>query len=105
MVVSEHSKNALLYDISKLGHAHPVQDQEVSKVGEVTRLNTFITVLDTAEFYHNLEGMKYYNKRKIVELMMKLLAFGNTLWWNWKDTKQNACQWYNGPHNYDQSQC
>ena len=79
LVVSEHSKIALLYDLSKLGHAHPTQDQEVSKVREVTRLNTFITVLDTADFYYNSDGMKYYYKRKIVELMMKLLEFGNAL--------------------------
>ena len=79
LVVSEHSKIALLYDLYKEEYHNRVQGEEVYKLGEVARLNTFIIVLDIANFYPNVEGMKYCNKRNIVELTMELLEFGNAL--------------------------
>ena len=53
------------------------------QLGEVTRLDTCVTVVDSAEFYNNLESMNTYEQGEtvgtIAELMMEQVEFSNVV--------------------------
>jgi len=53
------------------------------QLGEVARLDTCITVVDSAEFYNNLGSMKTYEQGEtmgtIAELMMEQVEFSNVI--------------------------
>ena len=53
------------------------------QLGEVARLDTCVTVVDSAEFYSNLGSMKTYEQGDtvgtIAELMMEQVEFSNVV--------------------------
>ena len=78
--VSEPSQIAPLFDLCDDEHDpdDPEADHDHSEkpqLGEVARLDTCITVVDSAEFYNNLASMKTYEQGEtvgtIAELMME----------------------------------
>ena len=86
--VSEPSQIAPLFDLCddehdpddpNADHNHDGKPQ----LGEVARLDTCITVVDSAEFYNNLGSMKTYMQGEtigtIAELMMEQVEFSNVV--------------------------
>ena len=86
--VSEPSQIAPLFDL----HEHDPEDPEAAdhqhgpdnpQLGEVARLDTCVTVVDSAEFYSNLGSMKTYEQGDtvgtIAELMMEQVKFSNVV--------------------------
>jgi len=86
--VSEPSQIAPLFDLCddehdpndpNADHSHDGKPQ----LGEVVRLDTCITVVDSAEFYNNLGSMKTYEQGEtigtIAELMMEQVEFSNVV--------------------------
>merc|ERR1711992_175034 len=86
--VSEPSQIAPLFDLCddehdpddpEADHSHDGKPQ----LGEVARLDTCITVVDSAEFYNNLGSMKTYMQGEtigtIAELMMEQVEFSNVV--------------------------
>merc|ERR1712038_170791 len=87
--VSEPHEIAPLFDIDAecdesgdhTGHDHKL------KLGEVARLDTCVTLIDSAEFYNNLGSMKTYDQvllgdnifGTITELMMDQVEFANII--------------------------
>ena len=60
--VSEPSQIAPLFELCDDEHDHEAEHREGPQLGEVARLDTCVTVVDSAEFYNNLETMKVYHK-------------------------------------------
>merc|ERR1711990_381365 len=83
--VSEPSQIAPLFDLCDDEHDHSSGPQ----LGEVARLDTCITVVDSAEFYNNLGSMKTYEQGDtigtIAELMMEQVEFSNVIILNKQD--------------------
>ena len=85
--VSEPSQIAPLFDLCDDEHDpdNPLVDHDHDKpqLGEVARLDTCITVVDSAEFYNNLESMRTYENGEsigtIAELMMEQVEFSNVV--------------------------
>jgi len=85
--VSEPSQIAPLFDLCDDEHDpdDPEDDHDHDKpqLGEVARLDTCVTVVDSAEFYSNLGSMKTYEqgetKGTIAELMMEQVEFSNVV--------------------------
>jgi len=87
--VSEPSQIAPLFDLCDDEHDpdDPDADHEhvegKPQLGEVARLDTCITVVDSAEFYSNLASMKTYEQGEtvgtIAELMMEQVEFSNVV--------------------------
>merc|ERR1719490_6654 len=86
--VSEPSQIAPLFDLCD--DEHDPDDPEADhdhdgkpQLGEVARLDTCITVVDSAEFYSNLASMKTYEQGEtvgtIAELMMEQVEFSNVV--------------------------
>merc|ERR1712045_149281 len=86
--VSEPSQIAPLFDLCD--DEHDPDDPEADhdhdgkpQLGEVARLDTCITVVDSAEFYNNLASMKTYEQGEtvgtIAELMMEQVEFSNVV--------------------------
>ena len=86
--VSEPSQIAPLFDVhdhddedpETLDHEH---DPDKPQLGEVARLDTCVTVVDSAEFHTNLDTMKTYEQGEtigtIAELMMEQVEFSNVV--------------------------
>ena len=86
--VSEPSQIAPLFDLCDDEHDpdDPEADHDHSsgpQLGEVARLDTYVTVVDSAEFYNNLGSMKTYEQGEtmgtIAELMMEQVEFSNVI--------------------------
>ena len=86
--VSEPSQIAPLFDLCDDEHDpnDPNADHDHDgkpQLGEVARLDTCITVVDSAEFYNNLGSMKTYEQGEtigtIAELMMEQVEFSNVV--------------------------
>jgi len=87
--VSEPSQIAPLFDLCDDEHDPDDPDAELHdhdgkpQLGEVARLDTCITVVDSAEFYSNLASMKTYEQGDMVgtitELMMEQVEFSNVV--------------------------
>jgi len=86
--VSEPSQIAPLFDLCD--DEHDPEDPEADhnhdgkpQLGEVARLDTCVTVVDSAEFYNNLESMNTYEQGEtvgtIAELMMEQVEFSNVV--------------------------
>ena len=87
--VSEPHEIAPLFELDE--HEHEEGDDaaaqcEVHKkpqLGEVARLDTCVTLIDSAEFYNNLSSMKTYDQCDVVgtiaELMMDQVEFANVI--------------------------
>merc|ERR1719499_1104726 len=91
--VSEPHEIAPLFDIAE--HEHENADEaaecealapgahEQVQLGEVARLDTCVTMIDSADFYNNLSSMKTYDNCDVVgtiaELMMDQVEFANVI--------------------------
>merc|ERR1712110_1307043 len=86
--VSEPHEIAPLFEVEKheheddeeLDHDH---DHSKPQLGEVARLDTCVTLIDSADFYNNLSSMKTYDNCDVVgtiaELMMDQVEFANVI--------------------------
>jgi len=86
--VAEPSQIAPLFDLCDDEHDPDDPDADHDhegkpQLGEVARLDTCITVVDSAEFYSNLASMKTYEQGEtvgtIAELMMEQVEFSNVV--------------------------
>ena len=86
--VSEPSQIAPLFDLCDDEHDPDDPDADHDhdgkpQLGEVARLDTCVTVVDSAEFYNNLGSMKTYEQGDttgtIAELMMEQVEFSNVV--------------------------
>merc|ERR1712038_2149476 len=91
--VSETHEIAPLFDLAE--HEHENADEaaecealapgahEQVQLGEVARLDTCVTMIDSADFYNNLSSMKTYDNCDVVgtiaELMMDQVEFANVI--------------------------
>ena len=91
--VSEPHEIAPLFDLAE--HEHENADEaaecealapgahEQVQLGEVARLDTCVTMIDSADFYNNLCSMKTYDNCDVVgtiaELMMDQVEFANVI--------------------------
>ena len=91
--VSEPHEIAPLFDVDDhehdeddVDHGH---DHSKPHLGEVARLDTCVTLIDSADFYNNLGSMKTYDQCDIVgtiaELMMDQVEFANVILCNKTD--------------------
>jgi len=92
--VSEPSQIAPLFDLCEDEHDPDDPDADHDhdgkpQLGEVARLDTCVTVVDSAEFYNNLGSMKTYEQGDtvgtIAELMMEQVEFSNVIVLNKRD--------------------
>jgi len=91
--VSEPHEIAPLFDV----HDHDEEDPDEidhdhddgPQLGEVARLDTCVTVIDSSEFYNNLSSMTTYDQCDVVgtipELMMDQVEFANVIILNKRD--------------------
>ena len=88
--VSEPSQIAPLFDLCDDEHdphdteaAYHDHNPDNPQLGEVARLDTCVTVVDSAEFYNNLASMKTYEQGGIMgtiaELLMEQVEFSNVV--------------------------
>ena len=74
------------HDENDLDHGH---DHSKPQLGEVARLDTCVTLIDSADFYNNLGSMKTYDNcdmiGTIAELMMDQVEFANVILLNKTD--------------------
>jgi len=68
------------HDEDDVDHGH---DHSKPQLGEVARLDTCVTLIDSADFYNNLGSMKTYDNCEIIgtiaELMMDQVEFANVI--------------------------
>jgi len=91
--VSEPKEIAPLFEIDD--HEHDEDDTDHGhdhskpQLGEVARLDTCVTLIDSADFYNNLASMKIYDQGDVVgtvtELMMEQVEFANIILLNKTD--------------------
>ena len=87
--VSEPSQIAPLFDLCEEEHdpddpeAPADHEHDKTELGEVARLDTCVTVVDSAEFYKNLGSMKTYEQGGIMgtiaELLMEQVEYSNVV--------------------------
>merc|ERR1712203_1328059 len=85
--VSEPHEIAPLFDLDDHEHAPDDvdhgHDHSKPQLGQVARLDTCVTLIDSADFYNNLASMKVYDNCDIVgtiaELMMDQVEFANVI--------------------------
>ena len=76
--VSEPHEIAPLFDLDEHEHGEDesAADCDVHKkpqLGEVAKLDTCVTVIDSAEFYNNLNSMKTYDQCDVVGTIAELM--------------------------------
>ena len=88
--VSEPHEIAPLFELDDHEHDehedaedHEGHDHSKPQLGEVARLDTCVTLIDSADFYNNLGSMKTYDECDVVgtiaELMMDQVEFANVI--------------------------
>merc|ERR1712020_401885 len=84
--VSEPHEIAPLFEVEEHDHEEGEEldhDHSVPQLGEVARLDTCVTLIDSADFYNNLGSMKIYDQCEMVgtiaELMMDQVEFANII--------------------------
>merc|ERR1712045_935520 len=86
--VSEPHEIAPLFEVHPhfhMDHQDEDYDKEVPQLGEVARLDTCVTLIDSADFYNNLGSMKAFDdcwsdmEGTIAELMMDQVEFANII--------------------------
>ena len=87
--VSEPHEIAPLFELEDHDHDHDDEegheghDHSNPQLGEVARLDTCVTLIDSADFYNNLGSMKTYDECDVVgtiaELMMDQVEFANVI--------------------------
>merc|ERR1712109_315908 len=74
------------HDEDDVDHGH---DHSKPQLGEVAKLDTCVTLIDSADFYNNLGSMKVYDNCEIIgtiaELMMDQVEFANVILLNKTD--------------------
>merc|ERR1712050_119396 len=95
--VSEPHEIAPLFEVAEDNHDQcdldgaDTEDHDHSKpqLGEVAKLDTCVTLIDSADFYNNLGSMKVYDNCEIIgtiaELMMDQVEFANVILLNKTD--------------------
>ena len=90
--VSEPHEIAPLFDLHDHDDEDPDEidhDHDGPELGEVARLDTCVTVIDSSEFYNNLSSMTTYDQCDVVgtipELMMDQVEFANVIILNKRD--------------------
>merc|ERR1712241_288702 len=90
--VSEPHEIAPLFEVEEHDHAEGEEvdhDHSTPQLGEVARLDTCVTLIDSADFYNNLGSMKIYDQCDMVgtiaELMMDQVEFANVIVLNKSD--------------------
>jgi len=92
--VSEPHEIAPLFELQEEhDHDHDDEDHDHDhdkpQLGEVARLDTCVTLIDSADFYNNLGSMKAYDQCDVVgtiaELMMDQVEFANVILLNKTD--------------------
>jgi len=72
--VSEPHEIAPLFEVEEHDHEHDGEDaaqcetSEKPQLGEVSRIDTCVTVIDSADFYNNLSSMKTYDNCELIDL-------------------------------------
>ena len=72
--VSEPHEIAPLFEVEEHEHEHEGEDaaqcetSEKPQLGEVARIDTCVTVIDSADFYSNLSSMKTYDNCELIDL-------------------------------------
>jgi len=88
--VSEPHEIAPLFELDDHEHDpddedadHEGHDHSKPQLGEVARLDTCVTLIDSADFYNNLASMKTFDECEVVgtiaELMMDQVEFANVI--------------------------
>merc|ERR1719348_632281 len=87
--VSEPHEIAPLFEINDHDHEHDEDDTDHDhdhskpQLGEVARLDTCVTMIDSSDFYNNLGSMQTYDQCEVVgtipELMMDQVEFANII--------------------------
>merc|ERR1712038_206532 len=87
--VSEPHEIAPLFELEDHDHDHDDEEGHVGhdhskpQLGEVARLDTCVTLIDSADFHNNLGSMKTYDECDVVgtiaELMMDQVEFANVI--------------------------
>jgi len=87
--VSEPHEIAPLFELEDHDHDHDDEegheghDHSNPQLGEVARLDTCVTLIDSADFYNNLASMKTFDECEVVgtiaELMMDQVEFANVI--------------------------
>merc|ERR1712088_708549 len=89
--VSEPHEIAPLFELEDHDHDdeedgeddHEGHDHSKPQLGEVARLDTCVTLIDSADFYNNLASMKTFDEGEVVgtiaELMMDQVEFANVI--------------------------
>merc|ERR1711953_402644 len=97
--VSEPHEIAPLFEVHPhfhMDHQDEEYDEEVPQLGEVARLDTCVTLIDSADFYNNLGSMKAFDdcgsemEGTIAELMMDQVEFANIIILNKGDLVNDA---------------
>ena len=93
--VSEPHEIAPLFELEDHDHDHDDEEGHVGhdhskpQLGEVARLDTCVTLIDSADFHNNLGSMKTYDECDVVgtiaELMMDQVEFANVILLNKTD--------------------
>merc|ERR1712038_1431174 len=90
--VSEPHEIAPLFEVEHHEHDEDEEhdhDHSKPQLGEVARLDTCVTLIDSADFYNNLSSMKIYDQCDVVgtiaELMMDQVEFANVIILNKED--------------------
>merc|ERR1719153_1979229 len=91
--VSEPHEIAPLFEVHPHYHMdhqdEDDHDHDKPQLGEVARLDTCVTLIDSADFYNNLGSMKTYDQGDVVgtipELMMDQVEFANIILLNKTD--------------------
>ena len=105
--VSEPHEIAPLFEVEEHEHEHNSEEAEAQcessgkpQLGEVARIDTCVTMIDSADFYSNLSSMRTYDNCELVdlegmdcqpivgtiaELMMDQVEFANVIILNKKD--------------------
>merc|ERR1712088_655187 len=72
--VSEPHEIAPLFEVEEHDHEHGGEEaaqcetSEKPQLGEVSRIDTCVTVIDSADFYSNLSSMKTYDNCELIDL-------------------------------------
>ena len=83
--VSEPAAIAALFEEGEHDHDHDHASEHPTSLSEVARMDTIVTVVDSAEFLHNLELMDDPTKRNFPRLLVDQVQYSNVILLNKTD--------------------